>query len=307
MEYSVKKEARKQYFGYFKVWFIVLGILLLVFIGTSVIKNLGKAVANKADSVSDQAVEERVFDYADVLTDSEEQQLREYIAQKESEYKVHFVLLTAAEDVESYAQGNWELGMRTRADEFYTDNKFGYNRVGGDGIILFDNWYDGEKGRQVGSWVVTSGKIYQTFNTNEVNEVLDAVYWYVEQNPYKAYKAYVDKTCEILDDPVNGGEGIGVRIPGLVVFILPIVTALIFAFTHLKQKSGDVTTSSVTYVAGGKPIMKAQSDNFIRKNVVTRHIQTSSSGGGSSSRSGGGGGSFRSSGGGSRGGGGRRR
>ena len=76
--------------------------------------------------------------------------------------------------------------------------------------------------------------------------------------------------------------------------------------THLRSKEGKNTTTATTYIAGGKPVMNLQRDDFIRKHVSQRRIQTSSSSSGS--RSGGGyGGAHHSSGGHSHGGGSHRR
>ena len=65
--------------------------------------------------------------------------------------------------------------------------------------------------------------------------------------------------------------------------------------------------STNQYVDGKKPKINDTRDQYLRKNVVTRRIETSSSSGGSSHHSGGHGGSHRSSSGVSHGGGGNRK
>ena len=37
MEKDIKREARRQYFKYFKVWFIIAGVLAVITIGAAVI------------------------------------------------------------------------------------------------------------------------------------------------------------------------------------------------------------------------------------------------------------------------------
>lgn len=97
----------------------------------------------------------------------------------------------------------------------------------------------------------------------------------------------------------------GFCIPWVLVFVVPVVIAGIYAAANLNQKKAQNTTAVNAYVEGGKPVLKASSDDFIRKSVVTRKIETNS-GGGSSRSSSGGGGHHRSSSGASHGGGSRR-
>lgn len=293
MDKEIKREAFKQYLHYFRIWFIVIGIMAVFCAGAFVMHSM----AGKGGRVNHEAPAERVFDDADVLTDEEEQKLRDYIAQKEKKYQIDIVLLTVREDVES--QGSWESVMRNRADDFYDENNYGYNRIHGDGVLLLDNWYEDTYGSQKGSWLSTCGIVEDRFGDSEVNKVLTAVYNKVDASPYNAYMAYVDSVCRY----VEKGSG-RPHIPAGIIVILSLLVAVIYAVIHLKQSPAKETVTASTYVAGGRPVVKDQRDNFIRKNVVTRRIETSSSGG-SSGRSGGG--HHTSSGGVSHGGGGMRR
>lgn len=272
MDKEMKIEARKQYLRYFRVWFIVLGILAVVFAVITVGSKMGGT-----ERKNSSAPVERVYDYADVLTAEEEQKLRDHIAKCEARYQLDLVLVTINEDVES--QGYWDTVMRNKADDFYDQNNYGYNMIHGDGALLLDNWYEDENGSQKGSWISGCGVVERIFGTYENNEVLDAVFYKVGSSPYEAYKAYVDTTCAIVD------RNTGIQLPWLLVLGGPLVIALIYAFTKLHQAPAKDTTTSKTYVAGGNPVMNVQRDDFIRKNVVTRRIETSSSSG---SRSGGG-------------------
>ena len=89
--------------------------------------------------------------------------------------------------------------------------------------------------------------------------------------------------------------------------LVGLVVALIYAAVNLHQSKAKDTTATNQYVDGKKPKINDTRDQYLRKNVVTRRIETSSSSGGSSHRSGGHGGSHRSSSGVSHGGGGHRR
>ncbi len=266
MDKEIKKEARKQYFKYFGIWFAILGILLLVWLVLAV----GKAIVKTAERINFKAPVERVYDYADVLTDEEEDNLRAYIAKKERQAEMDIVLVTISEDVEAVYY-NWMYSMMNRADDFYDENLYGYNEVHGDGVLLLDNWYEGQEG----SWFSAAGKAERRFAGNESNEVVDAVYDKVKKSPYKAYKAYVDKACDIM----TGSDR--TVIPIFLILIVPIVAAVIYAMGKMSQKKAQDTTKTTEYVEGNKPIINQSRDDFLRKSVVTRHIQKSSGGGGS--------------------------
>lgn len=292
MDKEIKKEARKQYLHYFRIWFVVIGILAAVFLAVMVI-HMGKSGRTRANNA---APAWRVYDEADVLTDEEERKLEEYIALCENKYHFDIVLVTVNEDVES--QGYWDTVMMNLADDFYDYNNFGYDKVHGDGVLLLDNWYEDENGSQKGSWLSTCGSVYEHFSSYDIDKVLDAVYYKVDSSPYLAYKAYVDKTCELMESNFRRG------IPWGIIIFMPLIVAIVYAVTNLKQVPAKDTTTAAVYVSGGKPVVNQQSDDFIRKHVATRHINTTSSGGGHRS---GGGGSHRSSSGVRHGGGGRRR
>lgn len=297
MEKEFKREARKQYFHYFRVWFIILGVLAVLGVVAIVKHAMEPAVTGRGNN---EAPVERVYDYADVLTDEEEQNLQNYIADMENQYHIDLVLVTINEDVES--QGDWEDVMMNKADDFYDENLFGYNKVHGDGALLLDNWYEGQKG----SWLSTCGEVEYAFSSDNINTVLRTVYDVVDDNPYEAYKAYVDRTCTLLKLKRQEED---MPMPWGAIIIIPLVVAGIYAGVNLAKNRGDKTVTPTTYMEQNKTMIHAKRDQFIRKNVITRRIETQSSShsSGGSSHSSGGGGHHVSSGGVSHGGGGMRR
>lgn len=297
---DVKKEARKQYFHYFRVWFIIVGILLAV----TVIVGVKHAIGSNMPRANHEAPAERVYDYADVLTDAEEESLRRRIAEVESAQHIDIVLVTLNQPVEGeeamrqygYRSTDWEQNMMDYADDFWDQNRYGYNKgFEGDGCILVHNWYEGQDGEHLSP----SGRVEDRFSVRDIDNVLNAVDACYATNPYKAYMAYIDKVSSLMSE---GNESIPFSFAA--VLVLPLIAALIYAMMNLSQKKAQDTTTASTYVEGGKPVMKARADDFIRKSVVTRRIETSSGGsGGGSSRSSGGGGHHTSSSGASHGGG----
>lgn len=288
MEYDFKREARKQYLHYFRIWFIAVAVLAVICAFLGVMRFL----ESRRGRSNHEAPAERVYDYADVLTDDEEEQLRQYIAEKEKALHIDIVLVTIDRSVEgveakeqySYRFVEWEDNMQDIADDFWDENKFGYNKsLEGDGILLLHNWYEGQNGEQLS----TSGRVEETFSLQDLHTVLYAVDRYYETDPYRAYLAYIDTVEELMSYGIEE-----VSVMGGMGFIISLIVALIYAAVHLVQSPAQNTTAVNAYVLGGKPEMKRRGDDFIRKSVATRRIQTSSSGssGGSRSSSGGGGG-----------------
>lgn len=303
MSDNFKKEAIRQYLRHFRILFIIVGIVAAVTAGAGVI-SLTRGSAERGNT---SAPRERVYDNADILTDEEEEKLRKYIAKQEAKYKADFVILTVSqpvEGVEALEYGcpttDWESNMTALADDFWDENGYGFNRdFEGDGSILIDNRYEGQRGE----WLSSSGRVEDALSARAVENVLYAVDDYYDSDPCRAYMRYIDKVCSYLD----GGK---IQVKGtyyLGAIFASIVIAGVYAASHLgKNKVRDTTTANA-YVAGGKPVMNNVRDEFIRKNVVKRHIETSSGSGGSSGgRSSGGGGHHTSRSGASHGGGGHR-
>ena len=285
MEKEIQREAVKQYLRYFRVWFIVLGVVFVLWAVTGV-SHLLKASPERGNQ---NAPTERVYDYAEVLSTEEEDSLRQLIAETESKIQCDIVLVTINQQVGS-SDYEWEKNMRNLADDFYDQNNYGYDKVHGDGVLLLDNWYTG----QGGSWLSTCGKVYEQFGNADIDEVLRTVYYEVENDPYEAYRAYIEE----ISYKMNGD----IPFPGVLLFI-PVVVMLIFVAVKMKSSDGKDTVAVNEYVAGGRPEFRAQSDQLVNKFVTRRHIPKPSSSGGGGGR----GGSHMSSGGVRHGGGGMRR
>lgn len=301
MSDNLKKEAIRQYLHHFRILFIIVGIVAVVTLGAGIFN----FIRGDAERTNTSAPRERVYDNADILTDAEEEKLRDYIAEQEAKYKADFVILTFSQPVEGQEAleygcryTDWERNMTDIADDFWDENGYGFNKdFEGDGSILIDNRYEGQRGE----WLSSSGKVEDALSTGAVENVLYAVDDYYDSDPCRAYMRYIDTVCRYLD----GG---GFQIEGsyyLGALFVSVVIAGVYAAAHLgKNKARDTTTANA-YVTGGKPVMNNVRDEFIRKNVVKRHIETSSGGGGGG-RSSGGGGHHTSSSGASHGGGGHR-
>ena len=279
---------------------------------------------------------QRVFDYADVLTERQEKKLEKLIAKRERQLGLDIVIVTICEDVGSdpyNASINHTIDF---AEDFYTYHGFGYdgfraefdmsdgsqestNEAGkkymtdnrgtvtyaeGAGVIWVDNWFD-LNGYAESAFLAYRGagnepffdKAYTLYLAEDTLLELENDVWaYSNTNPYKSYRRMVNH----LASDMVGFDLIEVHLPVAILFFLALVASLIFVLVNLKKKLGKKTTEKSTYVQGGKAQIVAQRDVLVSKHTTKRHIERSSSGGGGHSGGGGGGHSGGHSGGGGR-------
>lgn len=292
----------KKYISYFKFWFLailLLAVLLVVLLAVRGRESAAERTNQECDT------QERVFDYADVLTADQEEALRALIAEQEKRTACDIVLVTLNESLADYAAAyEEELGYLTPdrytmvyADNFYDEHKFGYDRPYGDGVLLLDNWYREADGG-VYSWLSICGRAEDRFSSSMIDSLLTEALANADQDPYGAYVKYVNLFAEMMTE--SGG------IPDIPVFaplVLAVLGTVLFVESALRNHRGSKTVNLTTYVEGGKPELKRQEDIFLRKTVTKRHIERNTGSGGG----GGGGGHHTSSRGVSHGGGGHRR
>ena len=292
----------KKFLSYFKFYFLLIAILAVVLAALSVWKKGGTQFVR---SNTECDTSERVFDYGEVLTEAEEESLRRLIAQREDETGCDIVLVTLDESLEVYSKGyEAQLGplapyeyTMVYADNFYDEHGFGYNKRWGDGVVLVDNWYREADGR-VYSWLSTCGRAEGRFSSDMIDSLLNEALRNVDDDPYGAYKKYVNLFAGMM----SGQGGLAGRIPVYAPLLAAGIAAAAYIGINIGSNKGTKTVAANTYVTGNAPRMKRREDLFLHKKVTRRHIERKSGGGG-----GGGGGHHTSSGGVSHGGGGHSR
>ena len=224
---------------------------------------------------------------SELLSDAQEEALRQQIAQAELECGCDIVLVTLNEPVGS----DWN-GLRDWADDFYDQNAFGFNKPHGDGAVLVDNWYSfGDYNGD--TWLSTSGRVEDKYSSSDIDDLLESVCEIVNEDPYGAYSRYINKLVKHM----KKGTPEGFKLPVPAIIIISLVLGIIYFLINLGTKLGKDTTTPTTYVTGGSTVTEKQEDTFLTKSVTKVKIETSSG-------SGGGGGHHMSSGGFSHGGGG---
>ena len=295
----------KDYFRYFKIPFIIIAVMLAVALGvTAFTGGFGKKEEPEEaveSANTERTTSERVFDYGEVLSDEEEESLREEIREAEKITESDIVIVTLNESLVEYAaQYEDKIGevpmnecVMVYADNFYDEHKFGYNAPVGDGVLLLDNWYRESDG-SVYSWMSTCGKVEDFYSSEMIDSLLQDSLDCVVEDPYQAYSDFISGFTADMTGTSSGGKLFSTSL----ILIVSAVIALIFLLVNLFSKKADKTVSEKTYVAGGNPTVKRKEDRFINKTVTKTKIESESSSGG------GGGGSHTSSSGASHGGGG---
>lgn len=281
----------REYFHYLKWLYIALGAMICIYGLLTGGHWIVSKMANYQRTNKECTTDERVFDYGDVLTDKEEDKLRKLIAKREKQTGCDIVLITLNESLKEYAREiepyvDYDEFVRVYAEEFYENHNFGYDKPNGDGVLLIDNWYREDDGG-IYTWFCTTGKVKDAYGYVEIDHILDNVYRYVEKDPYRAYKTYIN---DFYHD-MMGVQLFTLYVPGYVPWLVGLLSAVIFAFCNRRSKKGDKTTTALTYTGGMQPVFRIRQDRFLRKSVLSRKIQTSSGGGGGRSGGGGGGGS----------------
>lgn len=218
-----------------------------------------------------------VVDYADILTDDEEQQLIESLEAFCSEHKMEIGLVT----VDSY-EGRMPMAY---ADDFYDYNGFGYGE-NDDGLVVVFNTGEGDGNRNIA--ISTHGTALNAISDAEIDTIIDTMIPYFIDGYYSdGFYACIGECESAIDN----------SLPFYFV-IIAIIIGFVIAFIIMSAQASKLKTvkakvDAAAYVNGVS--LTSEHDAFTYRDVKRTPIPKSS-GSGSSHRSS----SGRSHGGGSR-------
>jgi len=299
---------------------IILFILVLIVFGYYLSKK--SQIPRKSDEVlvhestNTQRVygDKRVFDFADEISESEEESLERYIHEVENEISMDIVIVTLNESLKEYAEdycNRYNMAMVSPdkyvmlyADEFWEVNKFGYDKPqildgtqnSGDGVILVDNLFREPETGRIYTWMATTGRAETRYSSEDIDYALDVFYDNLDEDYTHGLMSFVTQVKYDLDTEI-----VDLAFKPFAVIVAAIVL-VIYIIVNVIPRSGKVTTNANTYVSPGGANFAVHEDRFLYKNVTKVYDPPSSS-----SSSGGGGGHHSSGGGGSHGGGGHSR
>lgn len=264
---------------------------------------IGKAKATKYVDAS-----EKIYDFSDILTEEEEEEI--YLLIKEFIRHTGWDFAFVSDNVPWYS----EVDNENYAADFYDYNDFGLENSKYDGVILFRNTYPSDKYY----CAFTFGDAQLYFDKSRENRVLDDIYYDFKNGRYyegikifikemtSFYDAgvvnkneYVDRNGFVREEDKNFGDALFIAIPWA--FVATVITIWILV---ARNKMIRKAYSAGEYLNRKTINFTTKSDVFV--STHTTHYTSSSSSGSSGGFSGGGSRSSSGSSGGGHSGGGRR-
>ncbi len=275
--------------------FVILGIGILCFI-----MYLVKSKANlkhDARSNEDCMTNERVFDYADKLSDSEEETLRSDIEELENLVGMDVVIVTVDQNTDlsefgaSAIGGDIEYNTKEIAEKICDTYRFGWEewpdgtylngKDASTSVVIVANWQPTD--RYV--YLCTSGKARKRISDSKAVSITKYGGKKLREDPFTGFERILKKTKSAMK---SSGGGINF-LSGPICALVALVAAIIFFAVNYSKKAGKDTTTASTYSNGNAEILDRR-DIFIRKEVHSVKIQSDSDSGGSSGGGGGHGG-----------------
>ncbi len=237
---------------------------------------------------------EKVYDFADLLTISEEEQVYNQVQQFINKANLDLAIVTISD--------NNKFSAMEYADDFYDYNNFGLEEEHSGVLFLIDM-----DTREI--YISTTGRALSIYNDFRISRILDAIY---QEFSNKNYLNGITKFVTIIESydtmglPSNkdskyiiDADGtVSRRFPWLIILGIPLaITVIVVGSLIYKNKLVRVATSSREYLDKDSLRIKTVSDRLISTNTTSVPISTTSSSGGgrslhsgSSGRSHGGGG-----------------
>lgn len=247
--------------------------------------------SNRDNVLSTPAVDatEKVYDYADLLTDSEEKKIYNQVIEYIDKTDLDLVIVTVSDYDKTICNGDC---TRTYADDFYDYNEFGVGSRHSGVLFLVDM-----KTRTV--YMTTTGDAMDMYSDYRIEKIMDSIYQdFTNQNYYIGITKFMtilenydtigvanskDSHYEISDD------GRIVRdIPWFILIGGPLlITGIVMAIMISKNKLVRVATSSREYLDKKTLKTSVVKDRFVHTHTSKTPIYHSSgsSGGGAHSGS----------------------
>lgn len=254
--------------------------------------NIDNGNLNNVKSIPYVDVSDKVYDFAGVLTDKEEEQIYSKIQDFIEKNNVDMVVVTI-----DMAYSSDSKNEKYAAD-FYDYNDFGLNLNNYSGILFLLNNYSQD--RYYDMYAFGDAQLY--FDQNRADNILDGIYSYFSGNNYSSgIKSFISKCSDYYDKGIvskykhayvdeNGYIKFNYYVPflpcvgGALVFTLIVMLILI-----KKNKMVRKATTASEYMDKDSINYTQHLDQFVRSHTTHYTISSSSGGGGSHGGSSGGG------------------
>ena len=238
--------------------------------------------------------DQKVFDLADLLSDSEETALQDRCIELAYTLEMDIVLLTTDD-----AEGRSAMQV---ADDFYDEGGFGYDMPQGDGVLFLIDMDN----RDI--WISTCGWAISELDDYTIDQMLDNIFpnmpeadyygamvsfldnledYKAIKEPYQGQNGYnppkpSNETDFYVDDG-HGGYEPAYQEPGfnhLLALVAAVVIAIVIVVIMVKGAGGSKSVTAAHYLNHAAVRMNHQADLFVNKTVTVRHIPPPDSGGG---------------------------
>ena len=232
---------------------------------------------------------EKVYDFAELLTESEETSLYNQINTFINNYNMDMAVVTIKTNNKSSA--------RDYADDFYDYNEFGIGSTF-DGILFLIDMDNREM------WISTTGQAIIMYDDYRIDKILDETYKYISQKDYyNCAKAFVEKSSSYAlagkpssnsnykidknGDYVRVNKESSFPIFGIIVFSL-IASSIFVGIACFMHKTIRKATQAKHYLVKDSFNLTKKEDRFVTSHtskVYDPPSSSSSSGGSSTHRS----------------------
>lgn len=264
----------------FKVTMIIVYILIIIsFIGIFFTgKTSNKVLRNKVENRNNEGLivtDERIFDEADILTETEEYSLQKYMDKVSKEKQVDIVIVTTND-----AEGKQP---REYAEDFYKTHDFGYEDSDGTGLLYLISLDKSVTGNRE-LWMTTAKDAKDYFSQSRIDSVLDNIYNTLTADEELNYYGSCNEFIKGIEKYMNVSESVPVFLTKWYskLGIALVVTMIIF-FILIFNFGGKKTTTAETYLDVNSIKRNIKEDTYMYTRTTKTKIEKSSSSSGSSS------------------------
>ena len=227
--------------------------------------------SNKEKILSTPAVDatEKVYDFADLFSEEEEEKLYSEITKYINTYDMDLAVVTI--------QTNNKGTAENYADDFYGYNDFGKNSSN-DGILFLIDM-DTRK-----IWMSTTGNAIKMYNDYRIENALDRVYQYMtDEEYYTGCSKYIDKISEYAKSglPTDSSKMTASKMIAYSIFAGLVGTTIIMVILVLKNKLVRKATTAAEYLNKDSVDIKNLGDVLISSHTTKTKIEHDSGGGSS--------------------------
>ena len=264
----------------FKVTMIIVYILIIIsFIGIFFTgKTSNKVLRTKVQNRNNQGLivtDERIFDEADILTETEEYSLQKYMDKVSKEKQVDIVIVTTND-----AEGKQP---REYAEDFYKTHDFGYEDSDGTGLLYLISLDKSVTGNRE-LWMTTAKEAKDYFSQSRIDSVLDNIYNTLTADEELNYYGSCNEFIKGIEKYMNVSESVPVFLTKWYSKLgIALVITLIIFFILIFNFGGKKTTTAETYLNVNSIKRNIKEDTYMYTRTTKTKIEKSSSSSGSSS------------------------